>query len=128
MKKTLLGCVLLVLVGSSVVAATGTLVRLEGWVVDSYCGAKNANAEGADCVLECHKKGAELVFVDKKGTSYSLKDQEAALKHVGQLVGIFATLDDSRNLTVGKYITKDKDDEDDAQPTGGSASSLRIQP
>ena len=44
-------------------SATGKrLVRMEGWIVDSFCGRKNANEEGKACVIECAEKGAKLVF------------------------------------------------------------------
>jgi hypothetical protein len=36
-----------------------------GWVSDSACGVKGANAEHADCGKKCvHDKGASYVFVD----------------------------------------------------------------
>jgi len=86
------------------------LVRLEGWIVDSYCGAKNAHAEATEDTLACHKKGAKLRFVSKDGIIYDIADQERALEHVGRKVRLFGTVDDSRNLKVGNYIGADKKD------------------
>lgn len=38
-----------------------------GWVSDSGCGVKGANAGAKDCTLRCVKqKGASYVFVDSK--------------------------------------------------------------
>ena len=40
-----------------------------GWISDSQCGAKGANAKAAECTAKCVKGGAKYVFVndaDKK--------------------------------------------------------------
>ncbi|HUJ29742.1 MAG TPA: hypothetical protein VLY23_00565 [Candidatus Acidoferrum sp.] len=38
-----------------------------GWISDSMCGAKGANAGHKDCAMKCVKdKGASYVFVDTK--------------------------------------------------------------
>jgi hypothetical protein len=86
------------------------VVRMEGWVVDSICGRKNANPEGAACVLECLEKGAEMVFIDLKGNRFELSNQEKGLDVIGQQVKLFGTLDKERVLTIGKFIL----------PNGGS--------
>jgi len=83
------------------------VVRMEGWIVDSFCGRKNANAEGAACVLECIEKGAEMVFIDMKGSQFQLSDQEKGLEVIGQQVKLFGTLDKERVLTIGKFILPD---------------------
>lgn len=81
------------------------LVRLEGWVVDSWCGKDNANVDKADCVYACQKKGATLVFYtpsDKK--TYEMADQEAALEHVGRKMKVIGSLNDAGSLVVGSWI------------------------
>lgn len=65
---------------------------LKGWITDSYCGAKNANKDGAACAKECHKNGAKLELV-ADGKTYQLSDQKAALEHVGHEVVVTGTLD-----------------------------------
>ncbi len=103
-------CFLAAVVAIPVLASPRSLVRLEGWIVDSYCGAKNANAEAAENTLACHKKGAKLILITTDGTSYDLEDQEQALRHVGQKVQLFGMVDKDRNLKVGNYIGSDNKD------------------
>lgn len=65
---------------------------LRGWITDSYCGARNANAEGAACARECHKSGAALeLIVD--GKTYQLSDQKSALEHLGHEVLVTGVVD-----------------------------------
>ena len=71
-------------------AAQPTMLR--GWITDSYCGAKNANAEGAACARECHKGGAKLELI-ADGKAYQLSDQKAALDHLGHEVVVTGTLE-----------------------------------
>ena len=40
-----------------------TETTMKGWISDSNCGAKNANADGAGCAKSCIKGGAKAVFV-----------------------------------------------------------------
>ena len=65
---------------------------LKGWIADSYCGAKNANAEGAKCTRDCVKNGAKLVLV-ANGKTYEISDQKLALEHVGHEVAVTGTVD-----------------------------------
>ncbi len=110
MKRRMWICLLAAVVAIPVLASPRSLVRLEGWIVDSYCGAKNANAEAAENTLACHKKGAKLILIATDGTSYDLEDQERALRHVGQKVHLFGMVDKDRNLKVGNYIGSDNKD------------------
>jgi hypothetical protein len=102
--------VIVMMLFAAVVAPVGadqvrTLVRLDGWIVDSYCRAKNANPEGAQDTLECLKKGAKLILIARDGTSYALENQELAAKHLGKEVHVFGMVDGERNLRVGNYIS-----------------------
>lgn len=110
MKRQVIAVLLATVVAIPVLAGARTLVRLEGWIVDSYCGAKNANAEAAEETIACHKKGAKLILITADGTSYDLEDQERALQHVGRAVHVFALVDKDRNLKIGKYIGSDETD------------------
>ena len=65
---------------------------MKGWIVDSFCGAKNANAEGQGCAKDCYKKGAKLELV-ADGKTYQISDQKAAAEHLGHEVVITGTLD-----------------------------------
>jgi hypothetical protein len=61
-----------------------------GWISDSQCGAKGANAKAGECTTKCVKeRGAKYVFVndaDKK--VYALDAQEQAAPHAGHHVTI----------------------------------------
>ena len=107
MKRRVLAYLLATVVVAPMLAGPRTLVRLDGWIVDSYCGAKNAHAEAAEDTLACHKKGAKLILITADGTSYALDDQERALQHVGKQVKLFGLVDADRNLNVGNYIGAD---------------------
>jgi hypothetical protein len=71
-------------------AAQPTAVK--GWITDSFCGANNANAAGAQCAKDCYKKGAKLELV-ADGKTYQISDQKAAFEHIGHEVVITGTLD-----------------------------------
>lgn len=74
--------------------ASDTNVVYTGWIVDEWCGAKNANSDGKTCALECHQKGAKLVlYVPASKTTVPLDDQEKASKNVGVEVRVKGTMD-----------------------------------
>lgn len=61
---------------------------LTGWISDSNCGAKNANAGGADCAKSCIKGGAKAVFVAGEKV-YTIKgDGKAYMDHAGKEVTV----------------------------------------
>lgn len=84
----------LVLAGITPLFADGQpgSTTLKGWIADSYCGAKNANAAGAKCTRDCVKNGAKLVLVAGDKT-YEISDQKLALEHVGHEVAVTGTVD-----------------------------------
>ncbi len=51
-----------------------------GWVSDSGCVAKGANADHKDCALKCaHEKGAKFVFVNSESKKvFNIHNQDAA--------------------------------------------------
>lgn len=100
MRKTILSTIgtlaLVAFAGSLALAGEAEKVSVNGWITDSYCGAKNASAEGKACALKCVEKGAKLVLVssaDKK--TFSLDNQEKAKEHVGVEVKVTGTLDEA---------------------------------
>ena len=106
MRKILVGSIAaLMLLGIALPALAGParLVRMEGWVVDQWCGKKNANVDGAGCVIECHDKGAPLVFATDDGKTYTIVDQDGAVEQVGVHVKIFGTINSEGDLSVGSY-------------------------
>ena len=64
MRKLLLIClalsVMFMFVGVTFAADSSTV---NGWVADSKCGAKGANAAGAECTKKCLAAGAKMVVV-----------------------------------------------------------------
>jgi len=80
---------------------------MKGWIVDSFCGAKNANAEGQGCAKDCFKKGAKLELV-ADGKTYQISDQKAASEHLGHEVVITGTLDKD-TIKVDKIEAAKKD-------------------
>lgn len=101
---TLLTVVALALAGLAPVyageAAAGA-TTLKGWIVDSDCGAKNANAAGSQCAKDCIKKGAKAVL-SADGKIYKLSDQKLAVAHAGSEVEVTGTVDKDGNIKVEK--------------------------
>jgi triosephosphate isomerase len=64
-----------------------------GWISDSQCGAKGANAQAGECTTKCVKEhGAKYVFVndaDKK--VYAIDDQDKVAAHAGHHVVVKGT-------------------------------------
>jgi hypothetical protein len=61
-----------------------------GWISDSQCGAKGANAKARECTTKCVKEqGAKYVFVndaDKK--VYAIDGQDQVAAHAGHHVTV----------------------------------------
>jgi hypothetical protein len=98
-----LGSILAVVIalGAPTLAGEASQTTLKGWIADSYCGAKNANAAGAQCTKDCAAKGAKLVLV-ADGKTYNLSDQKLALANVGYEVAVTGTVDKDGNVAVVK--------------------------
>ena len=90
-----LGSVLTLGLALAVPAFAGDAAKpteVKGWITDSFCGAKNANAEGAGCAKDCYKKGAKLELV-ADGKTYQLSDQKLAFENIGHEVVVTGTID-----------------------------------
>ena len=59
-----------------------------GWISDSQCGAKGANAKAGECTTKCVKEhGAKYVFVnDSDKKIYAIDDQDKVAPHAGHHV------------------------------------------
>ncbi len=76
--------------------------KINGWVSDSKCGAKGANAEHADCTKKCVGAGEKLVVVSDKDHSIVNVDNQDALKgHEGHHVRVTGTMENG-SLHVSK--------------------------
>jgi len=66
-----------------------------GWISDSQCGAKGANAQAGECTTKCVKEhGAKYVFVndaDKK--IYAVDAQDKVAPHAGHHVTVTGSVD-----------------------------------
>ena len=106
-----LGSVLVLALAATAVAFAGDAApkptTVTGWITDSYCGAKNANADGAGCAKDCYKKGAKLELV-ADGKTYQISDQKAAAEHLGHEVVITGTVDND-TIKVSKIEAAKKD-------------------
>jgi hypothetical protein len=103
MKKSLV--VLLVLTLVLVVVAVAKEGAVNGWVVDSKCGAKMANANGADCVKKCLAAGAKLAFVPDGTQDVLIVDNPDSLKgHEGHHVAVTGNTDkDKKTIHVDSF-------------------------
>ena len=87
MKKLLLICLtlgVLLLTVSAMLAADSSTVT--GYVSDSMCGAKGANAAHADCMKKCIAKGAKAVIVTDDQKVLNVDNADAVKGHEGHHV------------------------------------------
>ncbi|HEY6338170.1 MAG TPA: hypothetical protein VIW68_06730 [Candidatus Sulfotelmatobacter sp.] len=83
MKKILLVCfALLFVLALSALAFDdmGKSTTVNGWVTDSKCGAKGANAGAEACTKKCLAAGAKVVIVTDKDDKVLTVDNPDALK------------------------------------------------
>lgn len=69
---------------------TAADTTMTGWISDSQCGAKGANAKAAECTTKCVKEqGAKYVFVnDSDKKVYSVDAQDKLAAHAGHHVTV----------------------------------------
>ncbi|HEX6805033.1 MAG TPA: hypothetical protein VF133_15235 [Terriglobales bacterium] len=94
MRKLLLLClslaVMFMYAGISFAADTTTV---KGWVSDSKCGAKGANAKAAECTKKCIQSGAKMVVVtDKTDKILTVDNPDALTGHEGHHVAVTGTV------------------------------------
>ncbi len=67
----------------------GDSQTVNGWVSDSKCGAKGANASAAECTKKCLAAGASMVVVTDTDQKVLTVDNPDALKgHEGNHVAV----------------------------------------
>ena len=94
MKKLLLIClalcVMFLYVGVTFAADSSTV---NGWVSDSKCGAKGANAKAAECTKKCIAGGAKVVVVtDSDQKVLTVENPDALTGHEGHHVAVTGTV------------------------------------
>ena len=79
-------CVAFSMVGVTFAADTTTV---KGYVSDSKCGAKGANAKAAECTKKCLQEGAKMVVVtDKDQKVLMVENPDALTGHEGHHVAV----------------------------------------
>jgi hypothetical protein len=77
-----------------------------GWISDSSCGAKGANAGAKDCTMKCVKEhGASYVFVDSKTQKVvAIHNQDAVNpdEALGHEVTVTGSLEKDGSINVEK--------------------------
>lgn len=74
-----------------------------GWISDSACGVKGANAGAKDCTIKCIKeKGAKYVFVNTKTQKvYAISNQDAVTDaNLGQEVTVTGNVSKDGSIKV----------------------------
>ena len=93
MKKLLLiclaVCVVFLLVAVVMAGDMGKAQTVNGWVSDSQCGAKGANAGAAACTKKCIESGASAVLVtDGDNKVLNVENQDSLKGHEGHHVAV----------------------------------------
>jgi len=91
MKKVLMSCaaVLVLCFLVAIASAADKSATVNGYVSDSMCGAKGANANHAACMTKCLGKGAKAVIVTDGEQKVVNVDNPDALKgHEGHHVSV----------------------------------------
>jgi len=83
----------LILIVASVSFASDTQT-VNGWISDSRCGVKGANASGEDCTKKCIAKGASPVVVtDKDQKVLTVENPDSLKDHYGHHVAVTGHVD-----------------------------------
>jgi hypothetical protein len=91
MKKVLISCaaVLVLCFMVAIASAADKSTTVNGYVSDSMCGAKGANASHAACMTKCLGKGAKAVIVTDSDQKVVNVDNPDVLKgHEGHHVAV----------------------------------------
>ena len=102
MKKRVLLVLGLYLVSLTVLAAAKDM-SWNGWISDSKCGAKGANASHEACAKKCVAGGEKTVFVSDKDEKVIPVDNPDALQdHMGHHVKVTGSMTSNGSLHVDK--------------------------
>jgi hypothetical protein len=111
MKKLLAICITLCLLFSlaAVCLASddmGKAQTVNGWVSDSKCTVKGANAGAEKCTKECLEKGAKMVVVtDGDQKVLTVSNPEALKDHIGHHIAVTGHIEgDSIHVESAKML------------------------
>lgn len=103
--------------GSMAVLAAAKDQSWNGWISDSRCGAKGANAAHAACAKKCIGAGAQAVFVsDTDEKVVTLENPDAVQNDIGQHVKLTGTMTSNGSMHVDKVTMLSQ--------SGGSGSGM----
>lgn len=89
---TIFALSLLFVVATPLFAADAQTVK--GWVSDSKCGVKGANAAAAECTKKCIKEGASMVVVtDGDQKILTVENPDALKGHEGHHIAVTGHVD-----------------------------------
>ena len=98
MKKLLLVCAVLSMFSLTLATVwaddMGKAETVKGWVSDSKCGVKGANAKAEECTKKCIAEGASMVLVtdgDKK--VLTVENPDALKGHEGHHIAVVGHVD-----------------------------------
>ena len=94
MRKLLLLCLSLsVMFLYTGISFADDATTVKGWVSDSKCGAKGANAKAAECTKKCIKEGAKMVVVtDGDQKVLTVDNPDKLTGHEGHHVAVTGTV------------------------------------
>ncbi len=102
MKKTAL-VVLGLFLCSMIAMAAPKDSNWDGWISDSKCGAKGANASHAQCAKKCVEGGEKPVLVtDNDKKVVAIENPAAVAGHEGEHVKVTGTITQDGSLHVDK--------------------------
>jgi len=94
MRKTVWLLVAGVLLLTASLALAGDAQTMKGWITDSKCGAKGANAAAAECTKKCLAAGASMVVVtDGDQKVLTVENPDALKGHEGHHVAVTGHVD-----------------------------------
>jgi len=92
---SLLAFLLVLLVASA--AFAGDSETVNGWISDSKCGVKGANAAAAECTKKCIEAGAKAVVVtDGDQKVLEVENPDAVKGHEGHHVAVTGHVDGNK--------------------------------
>lgn len=96
MRKVLLvcfACLFLLALSALAFDGMGKSATVKGWVTDSKCGVKGANAKAEACTKKCLEAGAKMVIVTDDDQKVLTVDNPDALKgHEGHHISATGTV------------------------------------
>jgi len=107
MRKILFALAAVALVSLLATASfAGDATTVNGWISDSKCGAKGANAGAEACTKKCLESGASLVVVtDKDQKVLTVKNPDSLKGHEGHHVAVTGKVDgDSIQVDSAKML------------------------